>query len=115
MTINMVLVLTKSAHGDEASALFGAVLGNGVGVVLSPLLILGYLGVQGNVNIGTVFFKLAMRVLLPVAVGQVLQKTTNIYEFYKQHKKIIKKLQQLLLGKYLMPCNTELTNYSANV
>jgi predicted Na+-dependent transporter len=101
MTINMVMVLTKAAGGDDASALVGAVVGNGVGVILSPLLILAYLGIQGNVNVGEVFIKLALRVLLPVIVGQVLQKTTNVYEaLYQPHKKVIAKMQQLLLGTF---------------
>lgn len=34
MTINMVLVLTKSANGDEAAAIFNAAFGNLVGVFL---------------------------------------------------------------------------------
>jgi predicted Na+-dependent transporter len=101
MTINMVMVLTKAAGGDDASALVGAVVGNGVGVILSPLLILAYLGIQGNVNVGEVFIKLALRVLLPVIIGQVLQKTTNVYEtIYQPHKKVIAKMQQLLLGTF---------------
>jgi solute carrier family 10 (sodium/bile acid cotransporter), member 7 len=104
MTINMVMVLTVAANGDEASALVGAVVGNGIGVVLSPLLILGYLGVKGNVQVGEVFIKLALRVLLPVIIGQLLQKTTSIYEaWYQPHKRLVTKLQQLLLGTLFPP------------
>ncbi|EJK44311.1 hypothetical protein THAOC_37158, partial [Thalassiosira oceanica] len=40
ITVNMVLVLTKSAGGDEASAIFNAAFGNLTGVFLSPALIL---------------------------------------------------------------------------
>ena len=58
ITINMVLVLTTSSNGDEAAAVFNAAFGNLVGVFLSPALILMYLGVQGAVDLGTVFFKL---------------------------------------------------------
>jgi solute carrier family 10 (sodium/bile acid cotransporter), member 7 len=98
MTINMVIVLTKAAGGDEASALVGAVLGNGVGVVLSPLLILGYLGVQGNVQVATVFRNLALRVFVPVVVGQVVQKTTTIYErVYQPYKTTFTRLQIWIL------------------
>ena len=49
ITVNMVLVLTKSAGGDEAAAIFNAAFGNLVGVFLSPALILMYLGVRGQV------------------------------------------------------------------
>jgi sodium/bile acid cotransporter 7 len=88
MTVNMVLVLTSSAGGDEAAAIFNAAFGNMVGVLLSPVLILGYLGVTGNVNLADVFYKLALRVLLPLCVGQVLQKTSTwVVGFVKKYKK----------------------------
>ena len=54
ITVNMVLVLTKSSKGDEASAIFNAAFGNLVGVFLSPTLILLYLGQKGSVDLGTV-------------------------------------------------------------
>jgi sodium/bile acid cotransporter 7 len=98
LTINMVLVLTKSAGGDEASAIFNAAFGNMVGVFLSPVLILGYLGVTGNVQLGEVFYKLAVRVVVPVVFGQLLQKCCPpVVAFNKKHKKHFKKAQQLAL------------------
>lgn len=96
MTINMVLILTKAANGDEAAAIFNAAFGNLVGVFLSPLLILGYLGVSGNVNMVDIFIKLAVRVLLPIFVGQILQKTCKpLVEFHKNNKNHFKTVQQL--------------------
>jgi len=74
MTINMVLVLTKASDGNEAAALFNAAFGNMVGVFLSPILILGYLGVTSNIDLASVFYQLAIRVVAPVIVGQLLQK-----------------------------------------
>ncbi len=47
----------------EASAIFNAACGNLVGVFLSPILILGYLGVTGDVDLLGVFVKLALRVV----------------------------------------------------
>ena len=44
ITINMVLVLTSSAGGDEGAAIFNAAFGNLVGVFLTPALILMYIG-----------------------------------------------------------------------
>ena len=74
MTINMVLVLTKSAGGNEAAAVFNAAFGNMIGVFLSPVLILGYIGVTGQVDLASVFYKLGLRVVLPICVGQILAK-----------------------------------------
>lgn len=68
LTINMVLVLTKSSGGDEAAAIFNAAFGNLIGVFLSPVLILGYNGVTGRIDLPTVFLKLSLRVVRERAV-----------------------------------------------
>ncbi|EED96114.1 predicted protein [Thalassiosira pseudonana CCMP1335] len=109
ITVNMVLVLTKSAGGDEASAIFNAAFGNLVGVFLSPALILGYLGVTGDINLGDVFFKLGLRVVLPIAIGQLLQKfVTPAKEFVKKYKKYFKQAQEycLVFIVYTVFCKT---------
>ncbi|KAL3944256.1 MAG: hypothetical protein SGBAC_001650 [Bacillariaceae sp.] len=98
LTINMCLVLTKSAGGDEASAIFNAAFGNMLGVFLSPVLILTYLGVSGDVDLLSVFYKLALRVVLPVTIGQLLQKfSPKVVAFVKEYKPRFKKAQQLAL------------------
>jgi len=109
MTINMVLVLTKSSNGDEAAAIFNAAFGNLVGVFLSPVLILGYLGVTGDIDLLQVFYKLALRVVLPVVIGQILQKTSKrVVEFNKRHKAKFKSAQQycLVFIVYTVFCRT---------
>ena len=94
MTINMVQVMTKSAGGDEAASIFNSAFGNLIGVFLSPVLILGYLGVTGDVDLVEVFYKLALRVVVPVLVGQLLQKTSRTaVEFVQKHKKLSKRVQ----------------------
>lgn len=101
LTVNMVLVLTKSGGGDEAAAIFNAAFGNLVGVFLSPVLILAYIGVTGDVDLASVFYKLALRVLAPLAVGQILQKTSKmVTTFVKKYKKHFKKLQEWALILY---------------
>jgi sodium/bile acid cotransporter 7 len=96
LTVNMVLLLTKAAGGDECSAIFNAAFGNMVGVFLSPVLILGYLGVNGNVGLWEIFYKLALRVVVPVVVGQVLQKwCPPVVAFNKKYKKRFNLAQQL--------------------
>ncbi len=116
ITINMVLVLTKSAGGDEAAAIFNAAAGNLVGIFLSPALILGYLGVSGQVDMGSVFFKLGMRVVLPIFVGQFLQHfVPPAKEFVKKYKKHFKKAQEccLLFIIYTVFCKTFLQGMEA--
>jgi sodium/bile acid cotransporter 7 len=109
LTINMVLVLTKTSGGDEAAAIFNAAFGNLVGVFLSPVLILGYLGVTGDVDLLGVFTKLALRVVLPIAVGQILQKTSKtVVAFVKKYKEFFKQAQMyaLVFIVYTVFCQT---------
>lgn len=80
-----------------------------MGVFLSPVLILGYLGVTGDVDLFEVFYKLALRVVLPVFVGQIVQKTMpKVVAYYKAHKKYFKKLQEycLVFIVYTVFCRT---------
>jgi solute carrier family 10 (sodium/bile acid cotransporter), member 7 len=117
ITVNMCVVLTKAAGGgkfqrpifdddmmtvitvttthltccvyliDEALSIFNTAFSNMIGIFLSPILILGYVGVSGNVPIGTTFYQLSIRVLLPIVVGQVLQKMSRtVAAFVKRFK-----------------------------
>ncbi|GMH69454.1 hypothetical protein TL16_g05163, partial [Triparma laevis f. inornata] len=98
MTINMVIVLTKSAGGDEASAVFNAAFGNLLGVFLTPALVLAYLGESDSINFLNVLFKLGVRVLLPLAVGQVIQFFfIKVKDFVNENKFYFKKSQEFAL------------------
>lgn len=97
MAVNMVIVLTKSAGGDEAAAVFNSAVSNLLGVFLSPVLILGYLGVTGNVNLIDVFYKLVLRVVLPVIVGQILREFDVVNDLVNRYKDYFKHWQQYCL------------------
>ena len=116
IAINTVYVLTKSAGGDEAAAIFNSAFGNFLGIFLSPALILGYLGVNGEVKIEEVFFKLGVRVILPVVIGQVLQHfVPPAKEFVKRYKKYFKTAQEwlILFIVYTVFCKTFLEGMEA--
>jgi sodium/bile acid cotransporter 7 len=109
LTINMCVVLTQQSGGDEASAIFNSAFGNLVGVFLSPALILGYIGVKGEVSVATVFYKLAVRVLLPIIVGQLLKFfCPPVNDFVKKYKPYFKKGQMyaLVFIVYTVFCRT---------
>jgi len=109
LTVNMCMVLTKSAGGDEAASIFNCAFGNLVGVFLSPVLILGYLGATGDVEYEQVFLKLACRVLVPIAFGQILQKTSKAtVAFVKTYKPYFKQIQEwsLVYIIYTVFCKT---------
>ena len=109
LTINMCVVLTKSSGGDEASAICNAAFGNLIGVFLSPALIIGYIGMKGSVDVLTVFYKLAIRVLVPIITGQLLKAfCPPVTDFIKKYKKYFKQGQQysLIFIVYTVFCTT---------
>lgn len=108
MTISMVNVLTKAGNGDEAAAIFNSAMGNLIGVFLSPVLILAYLGVTGGIDVADVLVKLILRVVVPVLVGQVLQRIAVVNDFVKRHKVAFKYAQQyaLIFIVYTVFCRT---------
>jgi solute carrier family 10 (sodium/bile acid cotransporter), member 7 len=98
MSINVGIVLTMAAGGDEAVAIFNTSFGNFVGVFLSPALILGYLGTIGYVDVGQVYMKLSLIVIVPLIVGQLIQRLVRpVREFYFAHKKTFKKTAEWAL------------------
>ena len=109
LTINMCVVLTKASGGDEAAAIINTAMWNMVGVFLSPVLILGYIGQTGTVNRWKIFYKLALRVLLPIVVGQLLKNYVPVVrDFVKEYKPYFKKAQMysLVFIVYTIFCRT---------
>jgi sodium/bile acid cotransporter 7 len=145
ITVNMCVVMTVSAGGgkdsmkiifrfihfitlfslylldlptDEAAAIFNTAFGNMIGIFLSPFLILGYIGVSGNVPIGTTFYKLAVRVILPLFIGQVVRKTSKgLVAFVKTHKPYFAKAQEyaLVFIIYTIFCQTFSKDHNSNI
>ena len=50
-TVNMCVALSRTAGGDEALAVFNAILGNLLGIVVTPALLLFLLGRTGAVPV----------------------------------------------------------------
>ena len=116
MTISSVAVLTKISGGDEAAAIFNSACSNLVAVFLSPTLILLYVGVTGDVNVTQVFFKIALRVVLPVVVGQILQKQSSMaVKFVQYYKKFFRQAQlyAVVWIVYTVFCSTFMTEREA--
>ena len=109
MTVNMVIVLTKSAGGDEACALLNASMGNLLGVFVTPALILGYLGQQSDIKFIDVVLKLLYRVVIPIIFGQILQNfAKSALDFVTKHKPKFGKAQEFCLTfiVYTVFCKT---------
>ena len=109
MAINMVIVLSLTADGDNGAAVFNSAFGNMLGVFLSPLLILGYLGVSGDVDLGEIFYKLVIRVVVPIVIGQLAQRfSKTVADFAQKYKGPLSKSQMyaLLFIIYTVFCET---------
>jgi len=98
ITVNMCVVLTKASGGDEAAAIFNTAFANMIGIFISPLLIVLYIGVEGGIDTKKTFLELSLKVLLPLFVGQVLQKTSKlVVRFVKKFKKYFLRGQEYCL------------------
>lgn len=98
VTTNMALVFTKIAGGNEAAAVFITATSNMIGVFLSPLLIRAYVGASGDVPLVTIFWKLALRVIVPLAIGNFLQFLIPAVDtFVRNNGPLFKRMQQYTL------------------
>jgi sodium/bile acid cotransporter 7 len=100
MAINSVIVLTARAGGHEAAAVFNATFGNIIGIFLSPVLVVLYLGAPSDgISLGEVFYKLTLKVIVPLIIGQILQKFwTQAREFYVKHKRFFAKVKEFSIS-----------------
>lgn len=95
-TVNMCVILTSTAGGNVASALCNAVLSNLAGIFLTPALLFHFFGSAIELPFLSMLAKLSNKVLLPVAVGQVL-RATPAKDFYTRHAKFFKRWQEVIL------------------
>lgn len=72
-TITSCVAFTRVAGGNDATALINAVLGNLLGVFLTPFLLILLLGRTSQIDLAEVVGKLVVLVVLPLAAGQVLR------------------------------------------
>lgn len=98
MTVNMVIVLTKSSGGDEAAAVFNSACGNLLGVFVTPAWVAALLGNTSSVSFSATVIKISYRVLAPLFVGQLTQyNLPKVAAWAKRNKTRLKKLQEHLL------------------
>ena len=74
MTISSCVLLTRLAGGSEAAALTQATLGGLLGIVITPLWLLLLAGGKAEIDASKASAHLGLVVLLPVLVGQLLQR-----------------------------------------
>jgi sodium/bile acid cotransporter 7 len=96
-TVNMCVLLTASAGGNVAASLANAVMGNMLGIFVTPALLMYFFGTAIELPFLQMVLKLINKVLVPVAVGQLLRASTQAKDFFVSHKKTFKSLQEFIL------------------
>ncbi|KAG1678624.1 hypothetical protein FOA52_012631 [Chlamydomonas sp. UWO 241] len=115
-TVSSNVVLTQMAGGNEAVALINAVVGNIIGIFISPALLQGMLGVDGQGAAYTgIIANLAVTVVAPLAVGQAAQWLLPKQVLWLQARVNFGKVGNVcvLLLVWATFCNTFYKNVSA--
>lgn len=93
-TVNMCVLLTSSAGGNVAASLANAVMGNILGIFVTPALLMYFFGTTIELPFMQMIWKLINKVLVPVVVGQMM-RATQTKDFFISHKKAFKSLQEV--------------------
>ncbi|KAM9834121.1 sodium/bile acid cotransporter 7 isoform X2 [Syngnathus typhle] len=72
--VSSAVILTKAVGGNEAAAIFNSAFGSFLGIVVTPTLLLLFLGSSSSVAFGSIFSQLFMTVVVPLVVGQVCRR-----------------------------------------
>lgn len=75
-TVSTNVVYTARAAGNEAAALVNAVIGNIIGIFITPLWLSHFLDVTGAAPYAAVLLELTYTVIGPLIVGQLMQYCT---------------------------------------
>ena len=117
-SVSLVMTLTVSSHGDEAAAVFHSAFGNVIGVFMTPVLVLWYLGAQGDVDMLTVVWKLIVRVCVPIFVGQIIRNfCPPVKPFLTRHRRTFAKLSEwaLVFIVYTVFCKTFIADRDTSI
>ena len=95
-TISSSVAMTAIAGGNVPGAIFNASLSSVLGIFLTPLFVQLFMSVTGgHVDIGETVGHIAMLLLLPMVVGQLLRPA--IGSWLHQHKAITSKLDKIVI------------------
>ncbi|CAN9509354.1 unnamed protein product [Ophioblennius macclurei] len=69
--VSSAVILTKAVGGNEAAAIFNSAFGSFLGIMVTPGLLLLFLGSSSSVPFSSIFSQLFMTVVVPLVLGQV--------------------------------------------
>uniref|UniRef100_A0A674MYJ1 Sodium/bile acid cotransporter n=1 Tax=Takifugu rubripes TaxID=31033 RepID=A0A674MYJ1_TAKRU len=82
--VSSAVILTKAVGGNEAAAIFNSAFGSFLGIIVTPLLLLLFLGSSSSVPFSSIFSQLFMTVVVPLILGQVCRSFAR--EFLERRK-----------------------------
>lgn len=91
-TVASAVALTSLARGNVSGALFNCTLSSVIGVFLVPVLCVVFLdagGVDGRIALGGMLGKIALTILFPLVLGQVLRRWLK--DAYARHKTAVRR------------------------
>jgi len=110
-TVNMCVAVTRSAGGNEALAIFNAVIGNVLGVLVTPPMLLLLLGANSHISLLDSMVKLTKKVIVPLLAGQLLRPA--VAGLLQGRKKVLSRTSETLLLAivYTTFCDTFLRGF----
>lgn len=72
--VSSAVILTKAVGGNEAAAIFNSAFGSFLGIVVTPVLLLLFLGSSSSVPFSSIFSQLFMTVVVPLIFGQICRR-----------------------------------------
>uniref|UniRef100_A0A8C5LBP8 Solute carrier family 10 (sodium/bile acid cotransporter family), member 7 n=1 Tax=Jaculus jaculus TaxID=51337 RepID=A0A8C5LBP8_JACJA len=72
--VSSAVILTKAVGGNEAAAIFNSAFGSFLGIVITPLLLLLFLGSSSSVPFSSIFSQLFVTVVAPLIIGQIIRR-----------------------------------------
>ncbi|XP_071489642.1 sodium/bile acid cotransporter 7-B-like [Diadema antillarum] len=72
--VSSAVILTKAVGGNEAAAIFNSAFGSFLGIVVTPVLLLLFMGSSSSVPFSSIISQLSMTVVVPVIVGQIARR-----------------------------------------
>ncbi|XP_033631625.1 sodium/bile acid cotransporter 7-like isoform X1 [Asterias rubens] len=71
--VSSAVILTKAVGGNEAGAIFNSAFGSFLGIVVTPVLLLVFMGSSSSVPFSSIFTQLSLTVVVPLVLGQVVR------------------------------------------
>ncbi|XP_786622.3 sodium/bile acid cotransporter 7-B isoform X2 [Strongylocentrotus purpuratus] len=72
--VSSAVILTKAVGGNEAAAIFNSAFGSFLGIIVTPLLLLVFMGSSSSVPFSSILSQLSMTVVVPVIAGQIVRQ-----------------------------------------